>query len=163
MKSKHGNKVREKAKMNFPYHKFEQTTKENFVVICLYIMYKLTPTSYSQMISELREVDEKEAMKFKRDILNYRDYIIKDVNFISENYGSNITAEQLLKELSKDNIQFYTMYFYLLFHPEIDISKLKKSRVYGHVLRKLNFLMKFFTFEDSSIEYIKTTFNKINL
>ncbi len=161
--SKHGEKVRDKTKPMFPYQKFERATKENFILACVFIMFFKTPTSYRGLIEELREVDMKEVFEFKNSILYYRDYIIKDVDYISKTYGANVTVQNLLQELSNKNIYFYTMHFFIIFHPEIDINVLRKSRVFGHILRKLNFIMKFLTFKDESVSYVKTVFNKINL
>ena len=161
--SKHGEKVRDKMKMLFPHHKYETTTKENFIMTCLYVMFFKTPSSFRGLVEELREVDVKEVDKFKHSILFYREYIVKDVNYIKETYGANVDIGNLLKELSEQKINFYTMHFFVLFHPEIDINAVRKSRVFGHILRKLSFLMKFLTFKDESVAYVKTVFKSIEL
>ena len=159
--SKHGEAVRDKAKPMFPHHKFETSTKENFILACVYIMYFNTPTSFRGLVENLREVDLKEVTLFKNSVLQYRENLVRDVDFIREAYGAGVTVQQLLNELSKRKNRFYTMHFFILFHPEIDIKVLKKSRVFGHIIRKLRFTMKFFTFRDESVDYVKSVFKKI--
>lgn len=161
--SKHGQAVRDKMKSQFPFNKYETFTKENFIMTCVYLVFTKSPSSYRGLVEELREVDEKAVFKFKDGIINYRQYIRKDAEHIRSNYGANVTAQDILREFTQKNINFYTVHFFLLFHPETNREELKKSRVFGHVIRKLDFIMKFLTFKDESVEYVKTIFKEIEL
>jgi len=157
--SKHKHNTRERTKMFFPYQKWENRKKETFVLACVYIMYSKTPSSFRALLDELRELDLKEIARFKHLIMNYRDYISKDVSYLKETYGSSITPETVLQECVKNNIQFYTAHWFLkLYKKEYSLN-----RVLKHVKRKIDFVMLFLTFKEESIKTIKTLFNQIEL
>ena len=160
--SRHGAGVRDKTKNSFPHNKYSTSTKENFVMTCIYIMYAKSPSSFRAMITELYEIDEKEVLDFKYKILNYNDYLGKDIRFLKENFG-NATYQQVFRSLIDKKIEFYTAWFYILFNPDINRETIRKSRSLGHILRKLEFLMKFLTFRTESVQRIEVLFKELEL
>lgn len=160
--SRHGEGVRSKMKNLFPYHKYETTTKENFVMTCVYIMFTKSPSSFRGMVSELREVEEKEVQDFKYKILNYNDYIGKDIEYLKNNYG-NCTYQQAFRAFVDKKINFFTLWFYILFNPDINRDTIRKSRSLAHILRKIEFIMKFLTFKQESVERIGILFKELEL
>jgi len=161
--SRHGQNVREKMKNIFPYKKYESINKETFILTCIYIMFTKSPSSYRSMVGELREIDLKEITKFKSTILNYNDYIQKDIKYIISEYGGNVTYQNLVRDFLDKKIQFYTLWFFILFSPDIDINILKESRVFRHIYKKLTFIMLFLTFKKESIDNLNRIFNQIKL
>ena len=161
--SRHGAGVRDKMKMSFPYHKYEAVTKETFLLSCVYIMFTKAPSSYRGLVNELRDLDLKEISKFKASIINYNDYIQKDIKYIIKEYGGNVNYQNLIRDFIDKKIQFYTLWFYLVFAPDVDIEILKESRVFSHVYRNLKFIMQFLTFKQESVDNLSKVFNQIKL
>ena len=161
--SKHGQTVREKMKNTFPYHKYESIDKETFILSCIYIMFTKSPSSYRGLVSELRELNLKEVSTFKMTILNYNDYIQRDITYIISEYGGNATYQNIVRDFLDKKVQFYTLWFFILFNPDIDINELKKSRVFSHIHKKLTFIMLFVTFKQESIDNLNKVFNQIKL
>ena len=159
MHSKHKGGTRENMKMMFPYQKWETRTKEVFVLACLYTIFTKTPSSFRSFVGELREIDLKDVSSFKHIILNYHDFISKDVSYLRETYGSSIDQHTILNEFMEGKIKFYTAWWYVKFNEE----DFKIGRVYAHVIRKLRFLMLFLTFREDSIENIRELFKQIEI
>jgi hypothetical protein len=88
MTSNHSQQVRDKARVSFPYTKFESWTKERFAISVIYIMYKKNPPSFKNLGQMLYELDEKEVKSFKSDIVNYNLYVAKDVDYLVQIYNS---------------------------------------------------------------------------
>lgn len=162
LSSKHGEVVREKMKNVFPYRKHESTTKENFVLLSLYVMFTKTPSSFRSYVSEIANADMKEAMKFKQDILQYDNNIKRDVKYLREKYMDDLNVQNVFNEFNSRKIKFYSAWFYLNFCGE-DIEALSKSRVMGHVIRKLKFIMLYVTFKEESVNKIKTLMDILEL
>jgi len=160
--SRHGASVREKVKPSFPHTKYETMTKENFVMTCLYIMYDSAPSSYRGMITELHEVDQKLVNDFKYKILNYNDYMGRDIKFLKEEYG-NATYQQVFRSLVDKKVEFFTVWFFIMFNPNINRDTIRKSRSLAHLLRKIESLMKFLTFRQESVERIGVLFKELEL
>ncbi len=161
--SKHGKGVRDKIQNTFPYHKYEGRNRQTFILACLYIIFKKTPSSYRGMILELKELNLKEITTFKHDIMNYQDLMKVDIHYLIKNFGGVITGDQMLREYTSGNIKFYTLWFYYLINPNEDIEKLKASSVFSHIYRKLKFIMMFLTFSQEAINDIKILFDKMEL
>jgi hypothetical protein len=122
-------------------------------------MFTKTPSSFRGLLTELREVDLKEISKFKHKILNYMDYISRDVNNLKEKFGSSLDPQTVLKEYMNGNIEFFTAYWYVKLHNE----EWNPGRTFTHVMRKLNFIMLFLTFRDEAVEKIRELFKQIEL
>jgi len=157
--SKHKKGTRDKMKTMFPYQKWESRTKETFVLSCLYIMFHKTPSSFRSFVNELREVDLKEVSKFKHKILNYMDYISRDVKNLKEKYGGSISHQEILKEYVDGNIEFFTAYWFV----KLSNKDWKPGRTFAHIMRKLNFIMLFLTFKDEAVNKIRELFEEIDL
>ena len=161
--SNHGQKVRDKIKSAFPYYKYESRNRETFILGCLYIIFKKTPSSYRAMIAELKDLELKEISKFKHDIMYYQDFIKQDLSYLIENHGGVISSDKMLREYTSGKIKFYTLWFYYQFNPDEDIEKLRNSRVFSHIYRKLKFMMMFLTFSEDSVKDVRILFNKMEL
>lgn len=159
----HGQGVRDKMKTSFPYQKFESRTRETFILACVYIMFKLTPSSYRAMVVELKEIEMKDISKFKHDIVHYKDFMQQDIKYLIKNYGGVITSQNVLNEYINGKIKFYTVWFYYKLNPAEDIEALQKSRVFSHIYRKLTFIMLFLTFSEDAVKEIKQVFNQMEL
>lgn len=155
--SKHKQETRENMKMFFPYQKYESVTKETFVLSCIYIIFTKTPSSFRGFVSELREIEIKDVKLFKHKILNYQDYMIKDVKHLKNNFGSSIDPQKVLTEFLNNKIEFYTAYWYL----KVCKEEWVPGRTFSHIMRKLKFVMLFLTFKDESVKTIKQLFNQI--
>jgi len=156
--SKHSLKVREKYKKFFPYKKFETYTKENFVLTCLYIIFFQTPSSYRDMIRKLSDINFNEIKKFKVQLQNYEINIQKDINYLRQ-YKDQLTPERILKEFYLKHIKFYTAWFYLKFNS----TTFEKSRIFKHIIRKLKFIMLYLSFNEKSVQKIKSLFEVLEL
>ena len=141
--SKHGQAVREKMLNQFPSSRYETATRENFILTCVYLIFTKSVSSYRGLVEELRNVEDRDVAVFKNTIMNYQQLIRKDIELLRQKYGTGITFAQVLKEFSEKNINFYTVHFFILFNPDVKKDDLRQSRVYGHVIRKLEFIMKF--------------------
>lgn len=155
----HSEKVRAKFKYLIPT-RFETYTKENFILTCLYISFTKSPSSYNSFLDILREIDfNKDTTKFKDIIINYKFYLNKDINLIRENYGSgNISI--LFSEYSKNNIQFYTLFFYLKY-TNTDLDNL--STVQTIYINKIKVLLLYITFSEKSLINITKLFSESSL
>lgn len=161
--SKHGQGVRDKMQNSFPYRKFESRNRETFIMGCLYIIFINTPSSYRSMINELKDIEMKDIATFKHDIMHYQTFIKKDIAYLVQNYGGIITSDKILREYLSGKIKFYTLWFYYQLNPNEDIEKLKDSRVFSHVYRKLKFIMMFLTFSQDAVNDIQIIFNQMEL
>lgn len=157
--SKHKQGTRKNMEMSFPYHKYEDKTKELFVLACIYVMYTKTPSSYRAFVEELREVEIKDVGSFKHKIMNYQDYIAKDVAYLKKEYGSALDPQKVLTEFLDNKIQFYTASWYIRVHAD----DWKPGRTFTHVMRKLKFVMLFLTFKEESVKTIKGLFSQIEI
>ena len=156
----HSEAKRDKLSLIFPYAKFHSFTKENFIVTCLYIMYKINPSSINKLIECLREIDfQSTVLPFKNSITQYKANVVKDVMYIREHYG-NPSFKTMLKEYKKANIKFYTLYFYMKKH-DMDIKALIESE--GHLvayhLKQIKQLMLYITFKQTAIDTILNAFD----
>lgn len=161
--SNHGETPREKLKTFFPWNKYETVTKENFIMTCIYIMFVKSPSSFRSMVTELREVNDKEVQDMKYKIMNYQDYIGKDIMFLKTTFGANVNYQQVFRSFLDGQIQFYTVWFFILFNPDINLETIRASRTLSHVLRKLEFVMLFLTFKDESVSRIKSLFDGLEM
>jgi len=153
----HSKEKIEKFEKFFPVNKFKNKTKETFIVCCLYVLFVKSPSSFHKMIEELKNLDFSEVSDFKQKILNYEKYIKIDIKKIKEK--GFITKEEIINLYLKNEIKFYTLYFYLVFTNQFE--DLKKSRVYKLIYKKLKFIMLFLTFKEESKQKIKKMIEEI--
>ena len=164
LKSTHKQEVRERAKSMYSYKKYETWTKENLVVLGLYIMLKQKPSSFAGLLKELNNDDTKKwVSEFKDKIINYKSYIIQDINFILETIGEKPTINKIFDLYIDESIQFYTLWWFLKFSGT-DLDVIMKTRVKGSLLKRIRQINLFLTYKESNLEYIKKALvDKLNL
>ena len=164
LKSTHKQDVRDRAKSMYSYKKYETWTKENLVVLGLYIMLRQKPSSFSGLLKELNNDDTKIwVSEFKDKIINYKSYIIQDINFILETTGEKPTTNKMFDLYADESIQFYTLWWFLKFSG-VDLDELMKTRVKGTLLKRIRQINLFLTYKESNLEYIKKALvDKLNL
>lgn len=164
LKSTHKQEVRERAKSMYSYKKYETWTKENLVVLGLYIMLKQKPSSFAGLLKELNNDDTKKwVSEFKDKIINYKSYIIQDINFILETIGEKPTINKIFDLYIDESIQFYTLWWFLKFSGA-DLDEIMKTRVKGSLLKRIRQINLFLTYKESNLEYIKRALvDKLNL
>lgn len=153
--SKHKADVREKAKFVYPYKRYETWTKENLVLLGLQIMLEKKPSSFMGLLKELVDEDTDKKVKYFKDIImNYKTYIIEDVNMIIQKYGEKPTFDDMFNLYINKHIKFYTLWWYLKF-TDADIEKICEMRVKGTVIKRIKQISLFLTFKESNLELIK--------
>ena len=164
LKSTHKQDVRERAKSMYSYKKYETWTKENLVVLGLYIMLRQKPSSFAGLLKELNNDDTKKwVSEFKDKIINYKSYIIQDINFILETIGEKPTINKIFDLYVDESIQFYTLWWFLKFSGT-DLDEIMKTRVKGSLLKRIRQINLFLTYKESNLEYIKRALvDKLNL
>lgn len=164
LKSTHKQDVRDKAKSMYSYKKYETWTKENLVVLGLYIMLRQKPSSFAGLLKELNNDDTKKwVSEFKDKIINYKSYIIQDINFILETIGEKPTINKIFDLYVDESIQFYTLWWFLKFSGT-DLDEIMKTRVKGSLLKRIRQINLFLTYKESNLEYIKRALvDKLNL
>jgi hypothetical protein len=153
----HKLKTIEKFESQFPVEKFKRKTKETFIVSCLYVIFTKAPSSFYKMVEELKNLDFDDVIEFKRKIMDYERYIKRDINLIKEK--GFVTKNDIINMYIKNEIMFYTVYFYLKFTNQFE--SLKNSRVHKLIYKKLKFIMLFLSFKKESIEKIRKLINEI--
>ena len=153
--SKHKGDVREKAKVMYPYRRYETWTRENLVLLGLQIMLEKRPSSFTGMLHELIDEDTDKKVKYFKDIIiNYKTNIIEDVNMILMKYGEKPTFDDMFQLYIDKNIKFYTLWWYMKF-TNMDIEKICELRVKGTIVKRIKQVSLFLTFKESNIEIIK--------
>jgi len=145
----HSQKKRDNMKNIFNYSKYEDWTKENFIVACLYINFIKKPSSFISSFEELNELDKKVAYSFKNEIIHYRKFFREDLEKIKIEEGG-LSFEYIRNAYRKNEIKWYTFYFYLLASNQ-DISKLEKSRIDAFLYRRITKMLLYITFSQKSI------------
>jgi hypothetical protein len=160
----HTQKKIDSLKKKFPYQKYEQFTKENFIVLNLYIQYHLSPSSVQDVLRHLLELDfQNDVMPFKNDIVNYRAFLSAQIKHLRDSYGKP-TVEDVFDAYRKKKISFYTLWFYLIYSG-YDLYKSFEgfSRIQVRELQKIKNLLLYVTFSEKSLEYIKVLFSETDL
>lgn len=151
--SNHKQSIMNKYKNIFPYYKYETYNEKTFLFTCLYIIYTYTPQSFHSMINFLRQVDKKDVANFIYDIKMYKVNIKQNIRFLKENYSDILSYELLVKLYLDKKIKFYTFYFLLLFMHQLD--RLKNSRVYGIIYKKIRTIFLFMRLNKESVLEIR--------
>ena len=157
----HTDNKRDKMKILFPYLKYESFAKENFIVVCLYIMYKFNPSSVNKTLDILREIDfDKTVVPFKNSISQYKSNVIQNVMSMREKYGKP-TMSDMFKEYKKGNIKFFTLYFYMKKNGyDIDETIKTQGHLVAYHLRQIRQLMLYITFRQTAIDSILGVFEE---
>ena len=154
----HSDKVRTKYRYMFP-SKFETYTKENFIIMCLYICFKKSPSSFEKLIDIMRNIDfVADVLKFKDSLINYRLYLNNDINYIREVYGAG-NVSILFNDYMKNKINFYTLWFYIKYsNYNIEFTNIQKIHI-----NKIKVMLLYVTFSEQSLKYINTLFEQSSL
>ncbi len=150
----HGKAKRDKMKKVFPYRNYEEYSKENFIISVLYVMFTKKPSSLMSAVQELKELDQKEAMKFKNEIIHYNKYLRDDIEMLKIEEGNNISFDYIKQKYRQDEIKWYTFYFYILVKG-VDTKELESSRVDGFLYNNIKKLLLYVTFSQKSIMTVK--------
>ena len=143
----HKKEKMEKIKKIFPYKKYQSFTKENFILMCVFVVYTYTPTSFEKMVEYLYNIDIDDFKKFKMILLDQMFYAKNDLETI-------LNKNQLpLNLYIKNEITFIGMYVYILVKNKID--EYKKSRIKVNIIKRLTFIFKYVKIKDEIIELYK--------
>jgi len=122
-----------------PIHRYEEWSNKYFTLYSIYLIYKYSITNFGSYIERLKSDETKEFLKWKNDILIYKDYIKNDLSFLKNKYG--LLDERCINDYIEGKIKFYTLYCIL--RQKDKLEDLKQSRVYGQVIKKIEFVMLF--------------------
>jgi hypothetical protein len=155
LQSSHKPETREKVKQIYPYQRYETWTKENLVLAGLMIMLEKKPSSFIGMLEELRDDELIKKVKFFKDIIiNYKVYIIEDVNLINSLYGERPSFDDMFDLYTKNSIRFYTLWWFLIF-TKTDIDEILKMRVKGSIIKRIKQMNLFLTFKEDNLKKIQ--------
>lgn len=151
----HKQKKRDSIKSRFPYRTYELWTKSNFIIASLYVCFHRSPSSLNSMYDLLSEIEEIDIMRFKNEIIHYRKFLIEDLERIRIEESNNVSLEYMIQEYRNSKIKWYTFYFFLVVSG-VDISKIERSRINGHLLKKIRKLLLYVTFSEKSMLEVKS-------
>lgn len=156
---KYSEKIFNQDQKLLSYKKYESFIKEDFVITCLYLMIKYKPSSINKLYSLLKDIDfHNDILPFKTKIINYKIFIKKDLDYITENYG-NISLDNLLSLYKRNIIQFYTVWF-IFKNRNISIENyIEKNRINGIHLSYIKQIMLYITFSEKAYEYVNAMLN----
>jgi hypothetical protein len=152
----------QKMKMFMKHTKYESTSKQNFIIICLYTELKFSLSSLHDMmtkVSSYTDADIKEIYTFKNKIVNYRLHLSKDIEYINNNYGGKTSFDSIILAYRHDKINWFTMYYYGVYN-KINLDKVKKSRRFGKLIRKIETLLLYITFSDKTVQKMMDTLDE---
>ena len=152
----HSDKKIENMKRFYKPEKYHTSSKENFIIYCLYTVVFNNITSLHEMMEKLvsyTDEDIKKINEFKKSIINYRRNLVYDVQTITERYGKESTPDDIIKLYMENKIQWYTMYFFCKFSNVLE--KMKKTRRYGKIFKKLEVLLSYIKLNNDTINIIK--------
>lgn len=139
----------------YNYRKYSSWTKQNFILLCLYINLKNNVTSQHNMIEILNNISKEDIqnlIKFKKNIINYRREVYKDINYINEVFGGDIKYSVILKEYRQENINWFTLWYYVII--KLDKEKLLNSRIYKKLLNKIRVITLYINFNEETFKKI---------
>ena len=155
----HGKTKRDKMKAVFPYNRYEEWSKENFILCALYINFIKKPSSLISAFQELKVIDEKDVMTFKNEIIYYRKFLKEDIEKILMN-EPNPSYEYMSKAYRKNEIRWYTYYFYIVVK-NINEQDILKSRIDGFLYKNIKSLLLYVTFSEKSMMEVKKLINDV--
>jgi hypothetical protein len=142
----------EKMRTHWDSTKYESYTRENFIILCLYINFTKSPSSCTSAFTKLAETSLDEAIKFKNAIINYKIELIKDIEFLQNLYGNSIDLRTITHHYRKNDIKWFTYYFYVKVSNSTE--KVKTSRIDKNLYSKITTLLLYVTFSERSYKII---------
>jgi hypothetical protein len=149
----HSKLKRDKLEPLFPVSKYTEWTRENFIIAVLYLCFNKAPSSIHVLLAQLRELDSKEVFAFKNEIINYRTFLIQDIEKLKVD-SEHISTEYMISLYRIGKIKWYTFYFYITLSG-YDINKILESRVNGYLIKRIKFLLLYITFSERSTLLVK--------
>lgn len=151
-------KVAERFRFSFGT-RYETFTKTNFVILCLFVAFKKSPSSFESFIEQMNSLDfNTDVLAFKDMIMHYKLHLKRDTDLLKEKYGVP-SKQQLFQEYRKHNIQFYTLWFYLKYNNMLDDN----TNVQQIELNKIKVLLLYVTFSEEGLLIIKDMVNQSSL
>ena len=152
----HSIEKKENMKILFSVNKYNLDTKENFIVYNLYINFKHSPSSLVGLLDKLRDLDVKEALKFKNEIINYNKFLKDDIDRINLE-ESSVDINYMLNEYRMKRIYWFTLYFYIETSNEkgASIEEISKSRINEKLIRNIERLLLYVSFSEKTKESVK--------
>ena len=151
---RHSRKKRDEMKGLFPWKKFENRTRDVFILACIYVNFTRMPSSVIQSFELLSEVESKDIQLFKDSLIQYRKYMRDDIEMLKNEYGTNIVFEEVTEKYRKSEIKWYTWYFYIVVSG-YDIATLEKSRINGLLYKRIRTILLFVSFSQDSMLMVR--------
>jgi len=145
--TRHKRDKMDEMKYIVPYEKFKNKHRKTIILSGIYVIFNKSPASFNKFLQDLRELDFDEIKKFKYDIKMHETYIKKDIKLLKEKLIT--TKEEAIQLFLKNEIKFYSLYFYLKAKNEFEA--LKNSRIYKTLYKRLKFIMLFLNFDKENI------------
>jgi hypothetical protein len=156
----HSYEIKEKYSKILNYSKYLSYTQEEYILLCLYIMFTKNPSSINYFYEIINTIDTKENTAFKDVIMQYPKYIKQDIDYILETIGQP-TSQQMYDLYVKNKIQFYTLWWFLVYKD--DLKFLEQSKLREIHYRKIRSLLLYVKFDEKHLQYIKKILNASTL
>ena len=156
----HSQQKIDKMKMFLSYKKYETTSKQNFIIINLYTMLLNNITSQHQLmetISNYTDQELKDIYSWKHKIQNFRLHLSKDITHINEKCGGRTDYQSIIQMFRRKEIMFYTCWYYGVY-TGINMNEVLKSRRFGKIMKKIQCLLLYISFDEKILQNIKTAF-----
>jgi hypothetical protein len=152
----HGSTVRERYQKIFPT-KYETFTKENFIITCLWICFKKSPSSYDSFLDILKELNfTTDVLPFKNSIINYKHFLQQDIAYLQSINGRG-TVHSIFNEYINNKIKFYTLWFYIKYSNNLEYNF---NYIQNISINKIKVLLLYITFTESSMQTVTQLFNE---
>jgi len=158
----HSEEKIQKMKM-FYNSKYETTTKQDFILICLHYIYTNNVTSLHDMMTGIYSLDKerlKESEVWKDRIINYSLHLSRDIEFIKNTHGGLKDFQTIIQLYRHKKINWYTMYYYGVY-TDINLDAVAKSRRFGKLIRKTRTLILYIKFNEKSILNIQNKMKEL--
>ena len=159
---RHSDKTIEKFKALYPLKFCSEMTKDNFILLNIYINYKYKPSSLNSLLEKLNSINKenkiyKEFLKFKDRVLNYKYYLVQDIKFLTNQ--DEINLKTMFDFYKKNEINFYTFYFWII-SQNISDDEIK-SRIMKTEIKKIKAILQYITFPEKIIPLLKEKLTSI--
>lgn len=147
----------------FSNTKYESSTKQDFIITCLWYIYNNSVTSLHDMMTGIYSLDKeqlKESEAWKNRIINYSMHISRDIDLINSRHGGLTDYQTIIQMYRHKEINWYTMYYYGLY-TGIDMENVRKSRRFGKLIKKTDVLILYITFNEKSLKNIERKIKQI--
>jgi len=160
----HSANKKQKVKEWFPIYKFENMTKENYIIHCLYTNFKYPTTSYRKTIDKMADIPKKETALFKEEIYHYKKYLKEDIQKLIDE-GVTLDIQSTIDRYWRKEIKWYTLYFIIMSISKdgLNDSIIQKSRVNKKIIYNIEKLLLYVSFSEDTIQKVKNIIITNNL